>query len=1042
MPCSGTSISSPSITCLDFQLAWDISGATPKVTITNASTVANAANLKWWFYVASPSAIDIYGQDLDSLSSLPTPDVNGTAWTTKEITLPTPFGNPPCGQIEFSPNSGYVVKVFVQDTAGTPPPTYFSLEKDTIIVRPKGNKNTSCGNFGTAAVGMKVDCLGKLIMLFDNTNLAYNSILLPSDTSNKWTVVYPEVAGEIPKRTAENVPNVNFPTGGDSKGYVLYFQEYATYDYGNGVTVTVQYKLFSSDGSYGMPFAINCNTNLCQLSCQMQKFYKLAKGSCTTLVNPELMGKMTQMNFIYNTKILTGIFQPLCGIDVPAAIEEVKAIGNFDDSCDCGCPDSGGFSNPTGAGSTGACCPVTVDVINIATDNPPAACPNSYFPAKVYEPDGTTLIGTAYNVNDLVSLVNGNGEWQVYGVAFAQGNCKIGWFPANAATIPPDVPVELISGTIGGVPYSDEIVMLGTTSPATGCPGTGLYPCRVYNPAGDTLIGVANTPAELVSILNGYSAWAAYGTAVVQDNCNVLWYLADATNIPPFIQVDATTNSTTCVNGAALYTVQMVDECNPLLPITSTDFPLNVWVDFGLGAGPVYLGVLSNISSVITALNSTSTKPSSVSFAASGGTDISQIVVTNSSCATYSGTVTVTADKGSGSFLLVGASHSRMNTTPATVGGVYGAGLRTMVSLGHIPSSPAIDSDDVPWHNTMIGNTYITACGNTGVVSLWNMSNPLMPTLIRTIALTNPTGNSFTGTPTMKDYTGATGVPSYFTLYFPTDYHNMSLSAIYVCEAVTGTLWKLDATSTGSGVTTAFQSNSLIGKCPRCIIGNKLYFTQDGSLEVDTGQTSGVAIGDIVIQDLSSFSGAGLSTATIFLNQIEYVYSCSFDGSDTIWFVSNLGSVAEYSVSGATVVNRYLLALGRTVRYRSWTKVFAGNLYITTLQGYDPVGLNFGTLYVDIASLATTPVVTFFDSIPSSITNTAPSVRVYSVLPLGNCLMIVSGDAGTYAPGGGGLILYKTDGTYLGMIQLPNSVNILNVIAIPNVAVYTPTTFS
>lgn len=363
MPCTGVELTG-AITCLDYNLNWDISGAAATVTITNNSTVSDYASLKWWFYVGSPSGVAIYGTDITT--SLPTPDVDGVSWTTKQIPLPTPFTNSPCGQIEFSPNSPYVVKVFVQD-ATVSPPLLSSLTKNSIIVRPNGCTQNTCGNFGQAAVSMKVDCATKVIMCFDGTNRVYNNILAPTSTSNKWTLVYPiNDAGDVPNETATDVPNANFLAAGNSKAYALYFDETATYDYGNGISVTVKYKLFDKSG-LGLTFAVNCNTNLCQLQCMMKKYEELGTASCGELEIAGFAQKMAMLNWKY-AQILTGIFQPLCGIDVPALIDEMKAMMSLGEDCGCDCQDCGdnfGFSNPTGSGAVAGSTPNLQQVTDI-----------------------------------------------------------------------------------------------------------------------------------------------------------------------------------------------------------------------------------------------------------------------------------------------------------------------------------------------------------------------------------------------------------------------------------------------------------------------------------------------------------------------------------------------------------------------------------------------------------------------------------------------------------------------------------------------------
>lgn len=531
MPCLGLTPNptSTAISCLDFKLAWDISGATPTVTVTNNSTVAIAANLKWWFYITSPSAVPIYGQNLTGLSSgsYPAPDVNAVAWTSKVFTLPTPFGNAPCGQVEFSPNSPYVVTIFVEDT--TAPSVLYQYAKNTIIVRPSGNTINTCGNFGMSATSMKVDCGAKVIMCFDSTNLIYNNILTPLSTTNTWTLVYPQdPSGNIPNNVQNNVASINFPISVNSDGYTLYFQEYATYDYGNNVTVKVQYKAYGKQGNPGLVFAVNCNTNLCLLQCQMRKFYELSQSSCGVLENAELTNKMVRLNWIFS-EILTGIFQPLCGIDVPMLIEKMKQLGKFDDNCDCGCgsSDNFGFSNPTGSAAiSSGCCPVFTTVVDVTTGNPVSGCPGagSYFPSQVYNPDGTAIIGTAYNIGDEVSIVNANAQWQVYGTAFVVDNCQIGWYPAPGVVIIPKIQVDPNGGgvdtscTNGRQNYP---VTINDICYANGASITNSsFPLNLYVDFGSGMQFVGNvaSPSAMIIALNNFSSKPATITFLATPN--------------------------------------------------------------------------------------------------------------------------------------------------------------------------------------------------------------------------------------------------------------------------------------------------------------------------------------------------------------------------------------------------------------------------------------------------------------------------------------------------------------------------------------------
>ena len=605
MPCTGQTLTSPSITCLDYLVSWDISGAQPVVTITNNSTVSSYAALSWWFYITTPSGVSIHGVDLSSLSSYPTPDIAGITWTTRTFNLPTPFGNPPCGQVEWSPNTPYSVEVFVVDSATSTPHPLNSYTKTAIIVRPGGNTQNTCGNFGVAQVSVQVDCQNKNIMCLDSTILTYNNILATAPDSNTWTLVYPQApSGDIPNRTATNTPSVNFPVSVNSDGYTLYLQEYVTYNYGNGVTVKVQYKLFSSDGSLGVTFAVACNTNLCLLQCQMKAFYDLSKTSCGTVEDANLQNTMTRLNFLF-AQVLTGIFQPLCGIDVGGLIAEMKRIGKFSDNCGCGCGDSSsnfGFSNPTG-GSTSACCPVYVNVLDKTTGLAPTECPNSYFPATVFDPTNTTIIGVATSMPDEINIINSNAAWQAYGTAFDTGNCKVGFFPLNSGTIIPNINViPADPGTTTCTPAGTQtysITVGNTCGTAVITAASYPYVASVNFGSGAVSLGSVSSDAALIAALNTTSTKPAAVTFALGSTSGVLNIVVNNTNCAAFNTPIVVTG---CVKLASTVTLAIFDRNTTHAPTACplSFYPTVVWsIDNTLP-----LAVASSADDLVSILNS------------------------------------------------------------------------------------------------------------------------------------------------------------------------------------------------------------------------------------------------------------------------------------------------------------------------------------------------------------------------------------------------------------------------------------------------------
>lgn len=950
IPCTG----SPDITTLSYAILFDISGAVPAITLTNFSTLIHPTLLTWWYVITTPSGTPIH------TGSLTSPDVPlGQTWATLSIpanSWPLIFGNPPCGQVEFSNNAPYICTLYVKDSSANT----FSLAIQQLITAPNGNGVNSCGNFGVANVSIQVNCNSKVVFCNDSTNFTYQSQLTPTTYSNAWTLVYPpDPNGNQPANaTGTNTPYVNFPIGYSGSGYVLFLQDYASYNMGNGATVKVQYKALNAQtGNPGLTFAVLCNINFCQLQCQINAFYELAKKKCGTLEDPALNNKMTRMNMLL-WEATIGVMQPLCGIDVPHLIAEIQKIGDLDPNCNCNCGDTGiNFSYPIGSGQTsgGTCCPITKNVVNKTTGIQPAQCPNSYFPVQVYDPTGVTIIGIAYDINGLVGLLNSNAGWQAYGTAFPQGNCQVGWYPATGVTIIP-------------------VIIVGDTGATT----------------------------------------------------------------------------TTCTGNTQTYLLTMVDLCVNSAIITSASYPLNAYIDFGLGSGPQYVGNVASQAALITALNAISGKPSTITFSA--GSTAAQVQVFNSSCIAYAGTINITCDAASGSFLMLGSSHTQMITGASAVEGIVAYGLRTNANLGKLPGMPSSHS---PWHIIKIGNFAITAEGDTGKVYFYDITNPLMPTLARTIQLNTVVagGNgNFTATPTSLGIVNNV-VPTYYSLYFPTDYYNiMSLNSIYIFEGKTGTAWNIDFFAPGTGIVASFQSNLLIGKCPRVLAMSgtssppspNIYFTQDGTLEADISGASGVAEGFIPILNLGAgFSAGSISTQQILLNEAEYVWAATYDGAGNIWFMGQLGTAAVYSVSTNTVTTRYGNALGtylssaRTLQRRGNIKYYGGRIFVASLGAFQPLGFGQGCLYFDVSSLPSSNAALFTGNLSN------PSAFAHNILPLGNCLVAVTIESGATptTPNNGAIDIYDTNGIFRECCELNTGEAIYNLIAIGNVNVYTPNNY-
>lgn len=327
---------SPDIAFLDFNILYDISVGIPSITLTNKSISATSppdglANCTWWYLINTPSGVSIHA------GSQATPDVTLSDWTTLTIpsgAWPTPFGTPPYGQVEFSSAVPYTAQLYVIDSDGH----IYRVTKQVTICRPNGNTSATLGSFGQATVILLTKCEVAKIYGTDTTNYTYQSILGTSQTST-WTLRYPmDANGNMPDpAVVTNKPSVIFPIGYNAQGYQLYMNTFSTYDMGDGQSIKVQYKFLAT-------FAVLCNLNLCEVQCEIDKLAALLPAKCGTVENLEVKDQYQRLVGL-QAKCLTGIQQPLCGIDVPATINEMKRILGRD--FDCGCSIGSGI-NPVG----------------------------------------------------------------------------------------------------------------------------------------------------------------------------------------------------------------------------------------------------------------------------------------------------------------------------------------------------------------------------------------------------------------------------------------------------------------------------------------------------------------------------------------------------------------------------------------------------------------------------------------------------------------------------------------------------------------------
>lgn len=311
-------VTSNDITSLLVKSTFDISGTTPVISLENLSTGVDLAACTWWFIATAPGNIPIYE------GSETSPDITGN-WSTFDITdnWPKAFNN-----ILWS-GAPYILQTFVKDGDGN----IFTISQSASICRPQGNKSTSTNTYGLATCLLEVKCDQGRVFFQDTTNSTYKGIEGTIGAS-VLRVFYPvDETGNVPAPfVGANFSTALVPITYSSDNYS--FQSYSIYDYdfGDYVHIRIRYQSFNPvNGAPAVRFAVLCNVDLCALFCEVDKLVRdIDSGNCVNV--QEAQEKLNRINpklFL----ILMGVQQPLCGVDVPALIEEVKLIGGF--TCDC-----------------------------------------------------------------------------------------------------------------------------------------------------------------------------------------------------------------------------------------------------------------------------------------------------------------------------------------------------------------------------------------------------------------------------------------------------------------------------------------------------------------------------------------------------------------------------------------------------------------------------------------------------------------------------------------------------------------------------------
>ncbi len=312
-------VTSPDINVFDFKTKYDLTGASPVVKLTNASSGPHLNNMSYWFVLTSPSGV-VYHLGVEGA-----PDRSGV-WNT-EWQVPDQIPEIQ-NHIDWS-GTEYTIVGYAKDSANnifqTPP-------YRTRICRPGGNKQGQRNNWGSGALSVMMNCCTGKLLVQDVSNYGYNGLTGTQISKQLKLVFPPDSTDSTPAPFVVNDANtVQIPITYNSKNYQIIQDTVYNYDYLNNTSVSIKYKFKAC-------FEVNCGIDLCSILCALGNFEsQLQSEGCTAADREKLLMIVSKL-----TRAIAGLIQPLCGINVPVILTEIRELlGGCVD-----CETTGGGINP------------------------------------------------------------------------------------------------------------------------------------------------------------------------------------------------------------------------------------------------------------------------------------------------------------------------------------------------------------------------------------------------------------------------------------------------------------------------------------------------------------------------------------------------------------------------------------------------------------------------------------------------------------------------------------------------------------------------
>lgn len=554
-------VTSPDISVLDFSVLYDISTPVPTITFTNQSSGPNLAGCTWWVSLYTPSNTPVH------VGNSTTPDKTGN-WTTYQLpeAWPQPFNqvefsntNPYLATVNVKDSQGNIFSLTKETIICRP------LGNTTASIGNFGNADMMVDvRCQDATVYVEDDTaygyqgLGPTLVARDFI-LAY-----PADSSG--TVPAPVTVSGLTNALFDITQNSGlYP---DTPDYTMYLNATMLYTFSNGTKVQIKYKSMQrfsvwcnvdlapliceiqqmydqlngeNCGNYQSPDLQNklLTINGLLLQAIIGKMQPLSgvnvpdiinqikeiggftcncisggtgvngsSGSAISIGAGTMCGDIslnitkTGNNYTFNLSDVSYVFALCQGIPTDAFSISSSLDQNTCTKTYCLNVDLTKLKN-----SLGFVAPVVVPIQIHTTHTTPTECPGALnYPRNVYDPTDATVIGLAHNIDEIISIINGNTLWQAIGTAFNAGNCAVGILPVNATVTVEDVRISADvvtdTGCVGSIRTYD-ITLLDY------CAGTNInilsYPFRgyvQYTPSGTKYdIGLITTYAALLAAL-------------------------------------------------------------------------------------------------------------------------------------------------------------------------------------------------------------------------------------------------------------------------------------------------------------------------------------------------------------------------------------------------------------------------------------------------------------------------------------------------------------------------------------------------------------